>query len=65
MCSWRDVPLNIRDVSVLDHATLTKASLEGLEYHIILFYCQTFYDFFGRPPVCPHRVPYGTQYAVI
>ena len=56
MKSWRDVPTAIRDVSLFD--VVSKALFNEREYQIILFYCQTFYDFFGRPPVCPHRIPY-------
>lgn len=61
MRSWRDAPITIRDVPLLG---LPKASAEGLEYQIVLFYCQTFYDFFGRPPVCPHRIPHHAQRAI-
>jgi hypothetical protein len=55
MKSWRGVPTAIRDVSLLDK--VSKALFDEREYQIILFYCQTFFDFFGRPPVCPHRIP--------
>lgn len=63
MTSWRDAPVTIRDVSMLDQ--VSRALLEDREYHIVLFYCQTFYDFFGRPPVCPHRIPYHAYRASI
>lgn len=28
-----------------------------LEAIMLVFYCQTFFDVFGRPPVLPHRLP--------
>lgn len=35
----------------------TTPLLAGLEHTVMLFYCQSFYDHFGRPPVLPHRLP--------
>lgn len=29
----------------------------SFELEVVLFYCQTFFDFFGRPPIVPHRLP--------
>jgi len=33
------------------------ADLEALEYEVALFYCQSFFDFFGHPPIMPHYIP--------
>jgi hypothetical protein len=55
MKSWVDVPSTVADGSF--YGVTNDQTLERLEYHIVLFYCQSFYDFFGRPPIIPHRIP--------
>lgn len=55
MKSWVGLLLTIRDGSFYGVSDTQKR--EELEYHIVLFYCQCFYDFFGRPPILPHHIP--------
>jgi hypothetical protein len=55
MKSWPDVPSAIADGSF--YGVTDNETQERLEYDIVLFYCQSFYDFFGRPPILPHRIP--------
>lgn len=56
MLDWPQAP------SVLGHSFYPQPDCERytpevLERRIIAFYCQTFFDYFGRPPVVPHRIP--------
>jgi hypothetical protein len=56
MLDWPEVP------SVLDHSFYSEPGKERysvavLERHVVKFYCQTFFDYFGRPPIVPHRIP--------
>jgi hypothetical protein len=46
--SWPDCPGDIKAAPTPTDDLFTK---------ITLFYCQTFFDCFGRPPVVPHRLP--------
>jgi hypothetical protein len=55
MKSWPDVPSAVADGSF--YGITDNKKQERLEYDIVLFYCQSFYDFFGRPPILPHRIP--------
>lgn len=55
MQSWVDVPSAVADGSFYGLGNDLKYT--ELEYCIVLFYCQSFYDFFGRPPIIPHRIP--------
>jgi hypothetical protein len=54
MLSWPNVPASIVDGTFLRG---TPCEFEVLEYDVVLFYCQSFYDFFGRPPIVPHYIP--------
>jgi hypothetical protein len=54
MLSWPNVPpLIVNQVVGIG----LPVEFEAFEYQIVLFYCQTFFDFFGRPPIVPHRLP--------
>ena len=49
-------------LSVLNHTFFPEPDKERyspvvLERRVITFYCQTFFDYFGRPPIVPHRIP--------
>lgn len=57
MTAWPDVPSVILSRSFYGSPPRSPAEDEELEYQIILFYCQSFFYFFGRPPVVPHRIP--------
>jgi hypothetical protein len=56
LCDWPDVPPNIKAKSFHDYS-MTLKEREALEANILGFYCQTFFDYFGRPPIVPHRLP--------
>jgi hypothetical protein len=56
MVSWPNPPSAVTTCSFYG-AARSPAQDEDLEYQIVLFYCQTFFDFFGRPPIVPHRIP--------
>jgi hypothetical protein len=56
MVAWPSVP------SVLDHSFYPELGKDRyspvvLERRVVGFYCQTFFDYFGRPPIVPHRIP--------
>ena len=53
---WPDVPPIIRDSCFLETPT-NYEHLEALETEVVYFYCQSFFDYFGRPPIVPHRIP--------
>jgi hypothetical protein len=55
MKSWVGLPSTVADGSF--YGVTSAQQQEALEYNIVLFYCQSFYDFFGRPPIIPHRIP--------
>lgn len=55
MKSWQGVPSTVAEGSF--YGVSDDQTQEQLEYYIVLFYCQCFYDFFGRPPIVPHRIP--------
>jgi hypothetical protein len=54
MLSWPNVPQSFTTATFMRGMPL---EMERLEYAVILFYCQSFFDFFGRPPIVPHRIP--------
>ena len=54
MLAWPSAPASFSCSTFL--AGMPDA-LEALEYQVVLFYCQSFFDFFGRPPIVPHRIP--------
>lgn len=56
MESWPNPPSAIVNRSFYGAARSVESD-EDLEYQIVLFYCQTFFDFFGRPPIVPHLIP--------
>ena len=53
---WPDVPPIIRDSGFIKPPA-DYERLEDLETKVVYFYCQTFFDYFGRPPIVPHRIP--------
>jgi hypothetical protein len=53
---WPDVPPIISNSCFLETPTNYK-KLEALEAEVVYFYCQSFFDYFGRPPIVPHRIP--------
>lgn len=57
--SWPGVPPNLVVCNAYNayNDRPTFINLEKLEADLAKFYCQTFFDFFGRPPIVPHRIP--------
>ncbi|KII82976.1 hypothetical protein PLICRDRAFT_180852 [Plicaturopsis crispa FD-325 SS-3] len=59
MVSWKNAPSNIinhalhPDDPALDHAQ----TYLGMEGAVSQFYCQTFFNWYARPPVLLHRIP--------
>jgi hypothetical protein len=53
MKSWEGCPSSLSDFT----PTPTESSAQDLERLATQFYCQSFFDMFGRAPVCPHRLP--------
>jgi hypothetical protein len=47
-----EVPEKLRDVVVS-----SKEDVEYVEKVAVSHYCQTFFDWFGRAAICPHRLP--------
>jgi len=59
--AWPDVSPTITKGCFLD-TPRTSEQLEAFEAEVVGFYCQTFFDFFGRPPIVPHRLPLHADY---
>jgi hypothetical protein len=55
--AWPNVPSNLRGAS-FSHVSCSGKQIEDLERDVAKFYCQTFFDYFGRPPIVPHRIPH-------
>lgn len=53
MCPWKGCPDSIRDASQLP----IEAHVQALEDACASFYCQSFFDNFGRAPIIPCRLP--------
>ena len=53
MCAWRGCPDSIKNASYEPSAT----QVRRLEEACTRFYCQTFFDNFGRAPIIPCRLP--------
>ena len=53
MCPWKGCPDSIRDASHLP----IEAHVQALEEACASFYCQSFFDNFGRAPIIPCRLP--------
>ncbi|EDR02254.1 uncharacterized protein LACBIDRAFT_309924 [Laccaria bicolor S238N-H82] len=53
MCPWKGCPDSIKDASHL----LIEAHVQALEEACTSFYCQSFFDNFGRAPIIPCRLP--------
>jgi len=54
---WPEAPCAITDGSFYRNLPRTPEQNEALEVTIVNFYCQTFFDYFGRPPIVPHHIP--------
>ncbi|KAH6886608.1 hypothetical protein BKA70DRAFT_1071146, partial [Coprinopsis sp. MPI-PUGE-AT-0042] len=50
---WPDCPSTIKVATIQPD----EPSVTSLLNSVMRFYCQTFFDCFGRPPVVPHRLP--------
>jgi hypothetical protein len=55
MQSWPDAPASWNDV--LLEGDVDTAKVLALEDALVCFYCQTFFNFTGRCPITPHRLP--------
>ena len=53
MCPWKGCPDSIRDASRLP----IEAHVQALEEACATFYCQSFFDIFGRAPIIPCCLP--------
>ena len=52
MLSWPGFPLSGNSLKLTSPAEVT-----FIKKFLANFYCQTFFDFFGRAPITPHRLP--------
>jgi hypothetical protein len=53
-----DIPAKLRGMMFLKHGfKVTKKDVENVENIVVSHYCQTFFDWFGRAAICPHRLP--------
>jgi hypothetical protein len=50
---WPGVP----NIIITGYYNESRKDVEELEKAVAKFYCQSFYDTYGRPPVCPRRLP--------
>jgi hypothetical protein len=58
--SWPHMPPYMLSCAAYDcynNHSPTKINLKELEEGVAKFYCQTFFDFFGRPPIVLHHMP--------
>ena len=55
--AWPNVPSSLRGAGFSD-VSRDRKQVEDLECDMAKFYCQTFFDYFGRPPIVPHRIPH-------
>lgn len=55
VASWPNAPSILTD-SCLDDTT-SEAEGVHMEEAVVLFYCQSFWDFFGRAAICPRYIP--------
>jgi hypothetical protein len=53
--SWPNPPMGLAGKSLGSDAKIPDILL--VESVCVSFYCQTFFDYFGRAPVVPHRIP--------
>ncbi|KAJ7807487.1 hypothetical protein B0H14DRAFT_2609644 [Mycena olivaceomarginata] len=58
MCGWGDAPGAIRNVD--RETTWIAEKMSALEDTVIGFYCQQFYEYFGRAAVIPMRLEHET-----
>lgn len=58
MCAWAGCPLAIKQ-AVFDYVPSSSECPETrvVEAQTMLFYCQSFYEYFRRPPVLPCQLP--------
>lgn len=55
LCDWDDVPPCLTTPLTPDNYTDTKSW--EVRHAATMFYVQTFFDHFGRPPIVPHSLP--------
>jgi hypothetical protein len=63
MLTWPNAPQQWGEVS-LQSSTLDVEQALGLEASMVRFYCQTFWNFVGRLPITPHRIPVWDSAAI-
>ncbi|KAJ6467655.1 hypothetical protein C8R47DRAFT_1303298 [Mycena vitilis] len=56
MLIWPDAPRSLRDAQLELERAWSEPEMRKLEDNVAAFYCQSFYDYFGRPPVVPMRI---------
>jgi hypothetical protein len=54
MCAWHGVPRVLRDAA--EEKTWTDPEMRELDKKVAAFYCQEFYEYFGRAAVIPMRI---------
>ncbi|KAJ7682336.1 hypothetical protein DFH06DRAFT_971605 [Mycena polygramma] len=56
MLLWPDAPRSLREAQLELDRAWSESEMRKLEDDVAAFYCQSFYDYFGRPPVIPMRI---------
>ncbi|KAJ7615140.1 hypothetical protein DFH06DRAFT_1013510 [Mycena polygramma] len=56
MLLWPDAPRSLRDAQLELERAWSESEMRKLEDDVAAFYCQSFYDYFGRAPVIPMRI---------
>jgi hypothetical protein len=54
-----DQAITLKKMKVLSSPFFTQShyDVERVERIVVPFYCQVFFDYFGRAPITPHRIP--------
>lgn len=57
MIGWGECPADIKATMVTRALDRSNAAALAFEQRILCYYCQTFFEHFGRPPVIPLTMP--------
>ncbi|KAF8078229.1 hypothetical protein FPV67DRAFT_1403925 [Lyophyllum atratum] len=57
--SWVDCPASLREVEAKPAADYTEEEMVGMERELARFYAQSFFNYFARAAIVPHRLPHG------
>ncbi|KAF8060157.1 hypothetical protein FPV67DRAFT_1674119 [Lyophyllum atratum] len=56
---WADCPASLTEVAAKPAAQYTEKEILGMERELARFYTQSFFNYFARAPITPHRLTLG------